>query len=448
MVVGMEKDIFNLIESNNFNEIKKILSNLNDFDVAEIINNIDDINLVKVFRLLNKDQAASVFSYLDIDLQQLLISKLTDSEQVNIIKNLYSDDAADLLDELPSNIVKKILNNVDNQTRNDINSLLNYPDNSAGSIMTVELIDLKSDITVDEALNYIRNIAKESESIDTSYIISKDRVLLGKVSLKDIILSEPNKKIKDIMVENVISVYTYTDQEEVANIMQDYDLTSLPVTDSENRLVGIITVDDIIDILEEETTEDIEKMAAIVPTEKPYLKLSTFEIYKSRIPWLLLLMISATFTGSIIKHYEDSLATYVILTSFIPMLMNTGGNAGGQSSVTIIRGLSLEEIEFKDIFKIIFKEGKVSILCGITLAIVNFIKLILLDKIDIMVSLVVSLTLVCTVILAEIIGCILPLLAKKIKLDPAVMASPFITTLVDAISLITYFKIASMLLGI
>jgi len=448
MVVGMEKDIFNLIESNNFNEIKKILSNLNDFDVAEIINNIDDINLVKVFRLLNKDQAASVFSYLDIDLQQLLISKLTDSEQVNIIKNLYSDDAADLLDELPSNIVKKILNNVDNQTRNDINSLLNYPDNSAGSIMTVELIDLKSDITVDEALNYIRNIAKESESIDTSYIISKDRVLLGKVSLKDIILSEPNKKIKDIMDENVISVNTHTDQEEVANIMQDYDLTSLPVTDSENRLVGIITVDDIIDILEEETTEDIEKMAAIVPTEKPYLKLSTFEIYKSRIPWLLLLMISATFTGSIIKHYEDSLATYVILTSFIPMLMNTGGNAGGQSSVTIIRGLSLEEIEFKDIFKIIFKEGKVSILCGITLAIVNFIKLILLDKIDIMVSLVVSLTLVCTVILAEIIGCILPLLAKKIKLDPAVMASPFITTIVDAISLITYFKIASMLLGI
>lgn len=444
----MLETILKLLNENNFNQIKNILSDMNDFDIAEILNDIDEINLLKIFRLLNKDQAANVFSYLDIDLQQLLISKLTDVEQVNIVNNLYSDDAADLLDELPSNIVKKILNNVDKQTRNDINSLLKYPENSAGSIMTVELIDLKNDITVSEALKRIRKIAHESESIETSYVITNDRILLGSVNLKDIILNEPNKKIKNIMDDNIISVNTHTDQEEVASIMQDYDLTSIPVTDSENRLVGIITVDDIIDILEEETTEDIEKMAAIVPTEKPYLKLTTLEIYKSRIPWLLLLMISATFTGKIIQHYEDSLATYVILTSFIPMLMNTGGNAGGQSSVTIIRGLSLDEIEFKDIFKIIFKEGKVSILSGVTLAVVNFLKLILLDKISIIVSLVVSLTLIVTVILAEIIGCILPMLAKKIKLDPAVMASPFITTIVDAVSLITYFKIASLLLGI
>ena len=442
------KEIIELLENKKLNDIKTILIDMNDFDIAEILNEIEDKYLVSLFRLLNKDQAANVFSYLDIDLQQLLITKLSDIEQVNIINNLYSDDAADLLDELPSNIVKKILNKVDKQTRNDINSLLKYPDNSAGSIMTVELLDLKNDITVSQALTRIRKIAKETESIDNAFVITNDRILLGSISLKEIILSDPKKKIKNIMDDNIISVNTLTDQEEVASIMQDYDLTSIPVTDSENRLVGIITIDDILDILEEETTEDIEKMAAIVPTEKPYLKLTIWDIYKSRIPWLLLLMISATFTGKIIEHYEESLATYVILTSFIPMLMNTGGNAGGQSSVTIIRGLSLEEIEFKDIFKIIFKEGRVSILVGLTLAIVNFLKLILLDKISITVSLVVSLTLVTTVILAEIIGAILPMLAKKMKLDPAVMASPFITTIVDAVSLITYFKIATILLGI
>lgn len=444
----MKEQILELLEVNKFNDIKNILIDMNDFDIAEILNEIEEENLLKIFRLLKKDQAANVFSYLDIDLQQLLINKLTDTEQVNIITNLYTDDAADLLDELPSNIVKKILNKVDKQTRNDINTLLKYPENSAGSIMTVELIDLKEKLTVDDALKRIRKLASEQESIETSFVITNERVLLGSINLKDIILNEPDVLIKDIMDDNIISVYTYTDQEEVASIMQDYDLTSIPVTDSEKRLVGIITVDDIIDILEEETTEDIEKMAAIVPTEKPYLKLSILDIYKSRIPWLLLLMISATFTGKIIEHYEASLATYVILTSFIPMLMNTGGNAGGQSSVTIIRGLSLDEIEFKDTFKIMFKECRVSILLGLTLSIVNFLKLLLLDKLSLTVSLVVSLTIIVTVVLAQLIGCILPILAKKLKLDPAVMASPFITTIVDAVSLITYFKIASILLGI
>lgn len=444
----MKETILELLNDNKFNEIKTKLNDLNDFDIAEILNEIDEINLLKIFRLLKKDKAANVFSYLDIDLQQLLINKLSDTEQVNLIKNLYSDDAVDLLDELPSNIVKRILNKVDKQTRHDINTLLKYPENSAGSIMTVELIDLKEELTVDDALKRIRKLAKDQESIENSYVISNDRILLGSLNLKDIIVNEPETLIKDIMDDNIISVSTSTDQEEVANIMQDYDLTSIPVTDSENRLVGIITIDDIIDILEEETTEDIEKMAAIVPTEKPYLKLSILDIYKSRIPWLLLLMISATFTGKIIEHYEASLATYVILTSFIPMLMNTGGNAGGQSSVTIIRGLSLDEIEFKDTFKIMFKECRVSILLGLTLSIVNFLKLLLIDRLTLTVSLVVSLTIIVTVVLAQLIGCILPILAKKLKLDPAVMASPFITTIVDAVSLITYFKIASMLLGI
>ncbi len=444
----MEEKIINLIDKKNLTELKELLDNLNDYDIANIINEINDNYRLLIFRLLPKDIAANVFSYIDIDLQQDIIFKLTKKEQIDIIENLYTDDAVDLLDELPSNMVKKILSNVGKQTRSDINKLLNYPDNSAGSIMTTELIDLKENITVHEALNKIRKKIDELESIETSYVISSDRILKGYVSLKEIISSTPNRKIKNIMDDNVISVNTLTDQEEVASIMKDYDLNSIPVTDSEHRLVGIITVDDIIDIIDEETTEDIEKMAAIVPTDKPYLKLSTFDIYKSRIPWLLLLMISATFTGKIIQHYESSLAKYVILTSFIPMLMDTGGNAGGQSSVTIIRGLSLNEIEFKDIFKVIFKEFKVSILVGITLAITNFIKLILIDRVTAAVALVVCITLVITLILAKIIGCSLPILAKKCKFDPAVMASPFITTIVDAISLFAYFKVATIILGI
>ncbi len=444
----MEEKIINLIDKKNLTELKELLDNLNDYDIANIINEINDNYRLLIFRLLPKDIAANVFSYIDIDLQQDIIFKLTKKEQIDIIENLYTDDAVDLLDELPSNMVKKILSNVGKQTRSDINKLLNYPDNSAGSIMTTELIDLKENITVHEALKKIRKKIDDLEIIETSYVISSDRILKGYVSLKKIISSTPNRKIKNIMEDNVISVNTLTDQEEVASIMKDYDLNSIPVTDSEHRLVGIITVDDIIDIIDEETTEDIEKMAAIVPTDKPYLKLSTFDIYKSRIPWLLLLMISATFTGKIIQHYESSLAKYVILTSFIPMLMDTGGNAGGQSSVTIIRGLSLNEIEFKDIFKVIFKEFKVSILVGITLAITNFIKLILIDRVTVAVALVVCITLVITLILAKIIGCSLPILAKKCKFDPAVMASPFITTIVDAISLFAYFKVATIILGI
>ena len=444
----MLENILDLLNSNKFQDIKNILNNTNDVDVAELINNIDNEYRLKIFRLLNKDSSANVFSYLDIDIQQELINELSDNETMNIINNLYTDDAVDLLDELPSNVVKKILSKVNKQTRNDINRLLNYEDNSAGSVMTTEYIEFKDNITVSEALKQIRKKQDDLVSIDTSFVISSSRLLIGYITLKDLIFSTPNKKIKNIMNKNVISVITNTDQEEVANIMQNYDLNSIPVTDKDNRLVGIITVDDVIDILEEEATEDIEKMAAIVPTEKPYLKLSIFDIYKSRIPWLLLLMVSATFTGKIIEHYEASLKAYVILTAFIPMLMDTGGNAGGQASVTIIRGLSLNEIDFKDIVKVIFKEFRVSILIGITLAIANFIKLILIDHVTILIALVICITLIITLTLAKIIGCSLPIIAKKIGFDPAVMASPFITTIVDAVSLITYFKIASLLLGI
>ena len=444
----MLNEIIELLNNKRFQEIKNVLSNINDVDVAELINDIDKEYRLKVFRLLNKDSSANVFSYLDIDIQQDLIKDLSDNETMNIINNLYTDDAVDLLDELPSNVVKKILNNVNKQTRNDINRLLNYEDNSAGSIMTTEYNEFKENITVSEALKQLRKKHEDLVSIETSFVITTSRVLIGVITLKDLIFSSPNKKIKNIMNKNFISVKTNTDQERVAAIMQDYDLTNIPVTDKESRLVGIITVDDVIDILEEEATEDIEKMAAIVPTEKPYLKLSVFDIYKSRIPWLLLLMISATFTGKIIEHYEASLKAYVILTAFIPMLMDTGGNAGGQASVTIIRGLSLNEIEFKDIIKVVFKEFRVSILIGITLAITNFIKLLLIDHVTIMIAFVICLTLVITLMLAKIIGCSLPIVAKKLGFDPAVMASPFITTIVDAVSLITYFKIASMLLGI
>ena len=444
----MLENIQELLENNKYQDIKKILNNTNDVDVAELINNIDKDYRLKLFRLLNKDSSANVFSYIDLDIQQDLINSLSDKETMNIINNLYTDDAVDLLDELPSNVVKKILDNVNKQTRNDINKLLNYEDNSAGSIMTTEYNEFKENITVSEALKQLRKKHEDLVSFETSFVISNSRILIGVISLKDLILSSPNKKIKNIMNKNFISVNTSTDQEEVANIMQDYDLNNIPVTDKDNRLVGIITVDDVIDILEEEATEDIEKMAAIVPTEKPYLKLSILDIYKSRIPWLLLLMISATFTGKIIEHYENSLKSYVILTAFIPMLMDTGGNAGGQASVTIIRGLSLNEIDFKDIIKVIFKEFRVSILIGITLAITNFIKLMLIDNVTMPIAFVICATLVITLILAKIIGCSLPIIAKKLGFDPAVMASPFITTIVDAISLITYFNIASLMLGI
>lgn len=444
----MLEKIEGLINEKKYSKIKEILITMNEYDISEILEELPQKELIKVFRLLPKDIAADVFSYLETDTEANIITSLSDSEAVDIINDMAADDATDLIDEMPANVVNKLLSQVDKETRTNINQLLKYPDNSAGSIMTVEYLDFKEYVTIKDAIKKIRQEYEEKETINTCYVTDKSRKLVGLVKLKDLVVNNDNIDVKEIMETDIISVNTLMDQEEVAKIIKDYDLTSVPVVDSENKLVGIITIDDVIDIIEEETTEDIEKMAAILPTEKTYLKLSIFDIWKSRIPWLLLLMVSATFTGKIIQHYEDSLATMVILTSFIPMLMDTGGNAGGQASATIIRGLSLNDIEFNDILKVIWKEIRVAVLVGITLAIANFIKLLVIDGVSTSVALVVCLTLICSVCVAKIIGCSLPILAKKIGFDPAVMASPFITTIVDAVSLMIYFKIAVTLLQI
>lgn len=444
----MIEKIKELIKEEKYIQLKQEIIKLEEADIAEILEELDDQNRIKVFRLLPKDIAADTFSFLDIEYQQIIITSLTDKEAANIIDEMYADDATDLIEEMPANVVKRILTNTNSETRKDINQLLNFPEDSAGSIMTVEYLDIKEDITVSQAIEKIRQKGRDKETLDFCFVLDKSRKLLGAVSLKDIILAEPYTFIKDIMEDNQIKVSTLTDQEDVANMFQKYDITVMPVVDSEERLVGIITIDDIVDIIEEETTEDIEKMAAILPTEKSYLKLNLFEIYKSRMPWLLFLMISATFTGRIIAGYESALASYAILTIFIPMIMDTGGNAGGQASVTIIRALSLGEIEFKDSLKVLLKEFTVGICCGITLALCNFVKLLVIDQVAIPVAVIVCISLLITVLIAKMIGSLLPILANKLRLDPAVMASPFITTIVDAISLAIYFQIASVLLGI
>jgi len=353
-----------------------------------------------------------------------------------------------MIEEMPASVVQRILRNTDPVTRREINELLKYPEDSAGSIMTTEYVRLQEGMTVREAFDRIRKVGVDKETIYTCYVTNAKRELLGVVTIKDLLLSEYETQIRDIMETNIIYVTTTEDQEKVAHSFDRYNFLSLPVVDNEQRLVGIITFDDVIDVLQEENTEDIERMAAIIPTDKPYMKTTAFETFKKRIPWLLLLMISATFTGAIITHYEQALGAYVVLTAYIPMLMDTGGNAGSQASVSIIRGLSLEEIEFRDIFRIQGKEFFVSLMCGATLAVANFCKLIFIDKVEMIVAFVVCITLVCTVIVAKFVGCSLPILAKKIGFDPAVMASPFITTIVDAISLLIYFQFASHILGI
>ncbi len=444
----VEVEIKSLLESKQYTRLRQKVAELNDADIAAVMENLEDEELLKMFRILPKSMAADVFSYLEVENQQFIITSLSERDAAGIIDNLMADDATDLLEEMPANIVKKLLANASPETRRDINHLLRYPEDSAGSIMTVEFIDLKEDSTVEEAIARIRKIGMDSETINICYVLDNQRTLVGTVALRYLLISEPDVIIGDLMHENVISLNTLMDQEEVARQFKKYDFTSMPVVDNENRLVGIITVDDVVDIMEEEATEDIEKMAAIVPTDKPYMKTGVFETWKKRMPWLLLLMISAAFTGRIITSFEDALSAYVVLTAYIPMLMDTGGNAGGQSSVTIIRGISLNEIEFSDLFKVVWKEFRVAICCGITLAAANFLKLILLDRVTVMVAGVVCLTLLVTIIAAKFIGCLLPMLAKKIGFDPAVMASPFITTIVDAVSLLTYFKIATVMLGL
>ena len=441
-------EILELLETKQYTRLRQTLSELYDADIAAVLEEIPKEDVIKVFRILPKDMAADVFAYLEVDYQQLIITSLSERDAANIINNMMADDATDLFEEMPANVVKKLLASANAETRRDINHLLKYPDSSAGSIMTVEYVDLKEGLTVAQALERVRKLGMDSETINTLYVLDKSRTLIGSISLRGILLADPEITVGEVMQENVISVNTLEDQEEVARQFKKYDFTAMPVVDNENRLVGIITVDDIVDIMEEEVTEDIEKMAAIVPSDKPYIKTGVFETWKKRIPWLLLLMVSATFTGSIIARFEDALGACAVLTTFIPMIMDTGGNAGGQASVTVIRGLSLEEIVFKDFFKIVWKESRIALVCGITLAICNFGKLLLIDRVTVAVALVVCLTLICTVFVAKIIGCTLPLLAKKIGFDPAVMASPFITTIVDALSLMVYFTIATGMLGI
>lgn len=436
------------LDKKQYVKMREWMAELNDADLANMIEELEEEEMLKVFRILPKDMAADIFSYLPIEVEQYIITSLSDREAAKIIDNLMADDATDFLEEMPANIVKKLLINASPETRRDINHLLRYPEDSAGSIMTVEFVDLKERQTVAQAIERIRKLGVDSETINICYVLDNQRKLKGTIALRYLLLTDPDNKIGDIMHENVISIHTLMDQEEVARQFQIYDFTAMPVVDNEDRLVGIITVDDVVDILQEEATEDIEKMAAIVPSDKPYMKTGVFEIWKKRIPWLLFLMISATFTGKIIASFEDALSVYVVLTTFIPMLMDTGGNAGGQASVTIIRGLSLREIDFSDYLKVLWKEMRVAVLCGITLAAANFLKLMIIDRVSLLVSAVVCLTLVIAVFLAKIVGSMLPLAAKKLGFDPAVMASPFITTIVDALSLLVYFQIATMLLGI
>lgn len=441
-------EIKELLDTKQYTKLRQYLGELNEADIAGFMEELEEAEMLKVFRILPKDLAADVFSYLDLDNQHMIITSLTDREAAGVINNLMADDAVDMLEEMPANVVKKLLANASPEVRRDINHLLRYPEDSAGSIMTVEYVDLKESLTVDQAIERIRKVGLDSETINICYVLDPQRKLLGTVSLRYLLLSQGDDTIGDIMHENVISINTLMDQEEVARQFQKYDFTSMPVVDNENRLVGIITVDDVVDIMEEETTEDMEKMAAIVPSDKPYMKTSVWETYKKRIPWLLLLMVSATFTGQIITSFEDALSVYVALTAFIPMLMDTGGNAGGQASVTVIRGLSLGEIEYGDVPRVIWKEIRVAILCGTSLAAANFVKLLLLDKVGVYVALVVCITLVMAVLMAMLVGCILPVVAKRIGFDPAVMASPFITTIVDALSLLVYFRVATIILGI
>lgn len=441
------ENILQLISEKKFSALRTILSDMNPADIATIFDEIENRDIPILFRVLPKELAAETFTYIDADMQQYLIEAFSDKELSEVISELFMDDTVDIIEEMPANVVNKILRNVDAATRTVINELLNYPKDSAGSIMTTEYVSLKGSMTVEEAFAHIRKVGVDKETIYNCYVI-ENRTLVGLVSVKDLLIAKYEDKIEDIMETNVISVETHVDQEVVANMFNKYGFIALPVVDTENRLVGIVTFDDAMDVIQEENEEDMEAMAAILPSDKPYMRTGVFETWKKRIPWLLLLMVSATFTGKIITYFENALGTYVVLTAFIPMLMDTGGNAGSQSSVTIIRGLSMDEISFSDIWKVMWKEFRVSILCGFTLAIAGFAKVILIDQVEFTVALVVAITLCFTVLIAKFIGCTLPILVRKLGFDPAVMVSPFITTAVDAVSLLLYFNIATMLLNI
>jgi len=448
MEENVKEVLFDLVSRKQFRQLKDELCEMNEFDVASFLEELDSEKQIIIFRMLPKELASDVFACLEVETQEHIINSITDKELAYIIEELYVDDAVDMLEELPATVVKRVLQNAAPSTRLQINEFLKYPENSAGSIMTAEYIGLKKTMTVQEAFAYIRKHGYDKETIYTCYVMDAKRMLEGVVTVKDLLMNDYEVKIEDIMDTNVIKAVTTDDKEEIADLFNKYDLLSLPVVDHENRLVGIVTIDDAVDVMEEEATEDFEKMAAMLPSEKPYLKTSVLELAKNRITWLLVLMISSMLTGGILTRYEDAFQVMPLLVSFVPMLTDTGGNAGSQSSTMIIRGMTIGEVASSDIFKVIWKEARVSVIVGLILGLVNFIRLIIQYPGQPLVALTVVLALFATVFLAKVIGGILPILAKRLKLDPAIMAAPLITTIVDAVSLVIYFQIAVELLHI
>ena len=452
----VEKALLKMLDEKKYASLRDILVTMNPSDVAGLFDGLEEKQIPVMFRLLPKEQAAETFVEMEPEAQQLLIQGFSDNELREVLDELYVDDAADLVEEMPANVVRRILTQADPEMRSSINQILRYPENSAGALMTMEYVSLRLDMTVEESILRIRRQGVDKETIYTCYVLSADRTLQGIVTVKDLLLAESDDtEIKEIMTENVISVTTQDDQEEVAKMFSKYNFLALPVVDTEKRMVGIVTFDDAMDVMEEEATEDMEIMAAMTPSEKSYLKSTPFDLYKHRIPWLMLLMVSATFTGMIISSFESALALLPALTAFIPMLMDTGGNCGSQSSVTVIRALSLDELGLSDVFTVLWKEVRTAVLCGISLAAVCFLKVLLVDRllmhnesISLSVDLVICLALGVTVVMAKMVGCPLPLLAKRLGFDPAVMASPFITTIVDALSLLVYFLFAKTILGL
>ena len=436
-------------------DVRDMLTLLEPADIAAVLAELPEDRLPLIYRLLPKELAAEVFVEMEAEEQELLIRSFSDTELREVLEELYVDDTVDLIEEMPATVVKRILQHTDPETRRSVNEILKYPEDSAGSIMTTEFVDLKRDMTVADALKRIRRTGSDKETINICYVTDPSRHLLGLVSIRTLVLADEEERIEDIMETNIIAVSTLDDKEDVAQDLSRYDFLAMPVVDKESRLVGIVTIDDAIDVMEEEATEDFELMAAITPTDKPYLRSGVWETVRSRLPWLMLLMLSATFTGIVISSFEDSLAVCSVLIGFIPMLMGTGGNCGNQSSVAVIRALSLNELGFGDLLRVVWKEGRVALVCGVLLAAGNFAKLLLVDRlllhngeVTVLVALVICLTLVCTVFCAKVVGCLLPLLAEKIGLDPAVMAAPFISTIVDVLSLLIYFQFAMLLLGL
>ena len=448
-------ELTQLLEQKDRKTLRQRLEEMNEFDVAEFLSELEDAQMLAVFRLLSKETAAEVFANFDAPDQERIINSITDSELAGIVEELYVDDAVDMMEELPANVVKRVMRTATSETRNLINQYLHYPENSAGSIMTAEFVDLKKYMSVKDAFARIRRIGEDKETIYICFVTSADRKLEGIVTVKDLLLADPETVIEDLMDRNVIYAVTTEDQESVSEKFSDYDLMALPVVDKENRLVGIVTVDDIIDVMEQEATEDIQLMAGMTPSDKPYLRTGITEMWKNRIPWLMFLMLSATFTSMILTSFEDRLAVQTVLIAFIPMLMGTGGNSGAQASTAVIRSLSLGDVEPKDVLKVMWKEWRVALLCGLSLAAVNFVKMLLLDgmllgndSITVSVAATVSVSIVFIVMFAKVVGSFLPIAAEKIGVDPAVMANPLISTLTDAVSLLIYIFVAKLVLKI